>query len=787
MFPNTHLSWTAVCVAVLTFMSFAPAWAEQDATPAQSPQSTEQTVNLIETRAATIEAGVEKVEQDLQTNMNFLWILAAAAMVFIMQAGFMCVESGLARAKNSINVSIKNMADFLLSIAGFWAVGFGIMFGVSESGWFGTTDFFMKVGDDPWRAAFFVFQAVFCGTAATIDSGAVAERTRFGCYLIMSALISMLVYPVFGHWAWGSFLHGETQGWLEAKGFIDFAGSTVVHSIGGWVALAGVIVIGPRIGRFDKNGKPKKMHASDLPMVYLGTFILFFGWFGFNCGSTLAASTAIAGIALTTILSAAFGGIAAASLSWIFSEDKRPNPEMIANGVLGGLVGITAGCAHVETAGAVVIGFASGALVYGGIVFFERVMKFDDVVGAVSVHGLCGAWGTIAVALFMRGDLLASGVSRWQQLGVQALGVGAGFVWAFGTALLILFLINLFVHMRVEPEAEKVGLNIAEHGAPSHTLDLAHAMYRATATGRYNESLKVEVQHGTEVGHLSHHFNLMVDAIMDKEAKVRQQQSEKEEDLQKYRDYMVFMETAVNEIQAETREMEQSVQATSEQAQAMADSVDTTVETIGGLMTSLGEVSDRSADAYQTVQQAHDESCKSQQTIDLLGQSASDIGKVVTTIEDIATQTKMLALNASIEAARVGVAGKGFAVVAEKVQTLSEQSESSADQIRQQIAGVQTTAEEAVAAIGAISTAVEKVHVINRDIATNVTVQADKAKEVDGFVGKTASAMQEMRHCIGRVGEGAHKISDRVAELYQKFQGIMKRSSQEADPQNLAA
>ena len=213
-----------------------------------------------------------------------------------------------------------------------------------------------------WVARFFLFQAVFCGTAATIDSGVVAQRTRFSTYLVISLFTSAIIYPIFGHWAWGSFLHGGDPGWLEARGFIDFAGSSVVHSVGGWVALAGLIVISPRIGRFNDDGTPNKIHPHNLPLVYLGTFILFFGRFGFNCGSTLAATTDIAAIGANTQLAACLGGITNSAVSWV-SESKRPEAEMIANGVLGGLVGITAGCASVDAVGAATIGVISGLVV----------------------------------------------------------------------------------------------------------------------------------------------------------------------------------------------------------------------------------------------------------------------------------------------------------------------------------------------------------------------------------------------------------------------------------------
>ena len=358
----------------------------------------------------------------IEEKMDLIWVLTAAAMVFLMQAGFMCLESGLSRAKNSINVAVKNMADFLLSIVCFWSIGFGLMFGTSYGGLIGTSHFVLNVETDSWLAAFFIFQAVFCGTAATIDSGAVAERARFGTYLIISLLTSAFIYPISGHWVWGSLYNGETQGWLEAMGFIDFAGSTVVHSVGGWVGLAGVVMIGPRIGKFE-NGNGRKIHAHNLPLVYLGTFILIFGWFGFNCGSTFSAGPEIAVIAWHTLIAACAGGVTCSAVSWI--NDGHPVPEMVANGVLGGLVAITAGCACVSTAGAFSIGALAGVVVYFAARFIENTLKLDDVVGAVSVHAVCGAVGTICLAFFITPENIPEGSTWLTILGVQTLGVVA--------------------------------------------------------------------------------------------------------------------------------------------------------------------------------------------------------------------------------------------------------------------------------------------------------------------------------------------------------------------------
>ncbi len=442
-----------------------------------------------------------------QINENFVWVMVSAALVFSMQFGFMYLESGLAQAKHSINVAVKNLADFVVAVILFWMVGFGIMFGNNSlGGIIGGSDFFISV-DDPWMAAFFVFQAVFVGTAATIDSGAVAGRARFGTYLILSGVISGIVYPVFGHWAWGGLLHDQA-GWLEAIGFKDFAGSTVVHSVGGWMALVGVIVLGPRLGKFDSEGNPRKIPPYSMPDAILGTLILFFGWFGFNCGSTLEASPAIAPIALNTALAACFGCVSATTLSWLLSPEKRPEVEMIGNGLLGGLVGITAGCAFVNTVGAMCIGLVSGVLVYWFIGFMEKTLKLDDVVGAVAVHGICGAWGTLAVGLFdlQDGMLFGGGLS---QLGVQALGVGACFVWTFGVGYCIVKVIDKYSGgMRVSEEDEERGLNIAEHGAKMTWYDTITTIQEIVHTGDMGK--RVEVELGTEAGDVAASFNSLL-------------------------------------------------------------------------------------------------------------------------------------------------------------------------------------------------------------------------------------------------------------------------------------
>jgi Amt family ammonium transporter len=401
--------------------------------------------------------------ESVQTNLNFVWTLLAAFLVFIMQAGFAMVETGFTRAKNAVNIMMKNTMDFAVGALAYWAVGFGLMFGATTTGWFGTSDFFLSgaTGDGgPWNLAFWMFQVVFAATAATIISGAVAERTKFSAYIIYSVVVSLVIYPIYGKWAWGGAFHGEAaSGWLQAKGFIDFAGSSVVHSVGGWLALAGAVVVGPRIGKYDKDGRVRPIPGHNFPLAFLGLFLLWFGWYGFNPGSTTAGTPQTAGIAVTTTLAGSAGAVAAMLFTWF--RYKKPDAGMVVNGALAGLVAITAGCANVSPLSAVIIGAIGGVLVVLSVLFFDRI-KVDDPVGAISVHGVNGAWGTLAAGLFN-----VAGFS-WSQMGVQLLGIGAAFVFAFGSGLVLFKLIDLTVGMRVTAEEEVGGLDLFEHGASAY-------------------------------------------------------------------------------------------------------------------------------------------------------------------------------------------------------------------------------------------------------------------------------------------------------------------------------
>ena len=398
----------------------------------------------------------------VQDNLNYVWTIIAACMVFFMQAGFTLVETGFTRAKNALNIVMKNVMDVSAGGLAFFFIGFGLMFGTTSGGWIGTDGFALsEIGDysNEWSWTFFFFQAVFAATAATIVSGSVAERTSFKAYLIFSIIITAFIYPVFGSWAWGSLFNGS--GWLEDVGglyLIDFAGSTVVHSVGGWAALAGALVVGPRVGKYIDN-VPQEIKGHSLPLAALGVFILWLGWFGFNAGSTTTGDTSIALIAINTFLAAAAGATAAMLITW-FTTGK-PDGAVTLNGVLAGLVGITAGCANLTPGFAIVTGALAGVLVHYSMKFLEK--HVDDAVGAVSVHGVCGAWGTLAAGMFNTGDLF-----NLEQIGVQMIGIGAAFVWAFGASYLVFKLIDSIVPLRVSEELELKGLDIMEHDAESY-------------------------------------------------------------------------------------------------------------------------------------------------------------------------------------------------------------------------------------------------------------------------------------------------------------------------------
>jgi Amt family ammonium transporter len=408
------------------------------------------------------------IEESVVRGLDTVWVIFAATLVFFMQAGFGMVEAGFIRAKNASNILTKNFLDFCMASLGFFLFGYAIMFG-EVSLFAGSTGWFMRnavSGADIPLYAFWFFQAAFCGAAATIVAGGMAERMKFAAYLIYSFLISAFIYPIVGHWIWGG-------GWLAGLGFSDFAGSTVVHTVGGFASLIGTIILKPRIGKFGPDGKSKAIAGHNIPLASLGVFILWFGWFGFNAGSTLSVGNGdiIARVAMNTNLAAALGGISAIALVWVLFG--KPDLSMGMNGALAGLVAITAPCAWVEPWAAIVIGAVAGIVVVYGVVLLDR-LKIDDPVGAVPVHGFNGLWGTIAVGIFGRSAL---GLPRdgllygggFSQLGIQAFGVAVSALFIVAAMGVVFKLLDFTIGLRVSREEELRGLDIGEHGMESYS------------------------------------------------------------------------------------------------------------------------------------------------------------------------------------------------------------------------------------------------------------------------------------------------------------------------------
>lgn len=686
---------------------------------------------------------------DVKVWLDSLWVIIAAAMVFLMQAGFTALEAGSIRAKNSYNVAIKNIADFVIAFLGFWLLGFGLMFGVdnySLLGDFTTADTHIN---GPQDYAFFLFQAMFVGTAATIVAGAVAERMRFQDYLYISAFISCVIYPISGHWIWGSALVGGDGGWLEQKGFVDFAGSTVVHSVGGWIALAGALMLGPRLGRFKKNGEVQEIPGHNLVLSTLGVFLIWFGWFGFNGGSTLAVNEDVPLILVNTNLSAVAGGLTALLISLVIDQGKVNIPKVL-NGVLAGLVGITAGCQVLGPWGAIITGVISGMVLYMSEYILLHWMKVDDPIGAVAVHGMCGVWGTLALALFAPMENLPLD-SRMDQVIVQLTGIITVFFWAFGTGLVFFWLLSLFGQLRITPEEEVLGLNVSEHNARTAWLETMNTVQ--TIITNKDLSLRADVEHGTEAGETAQAFNSLLDQLetavntMSQVSKRGLIAAKKVKHASEYTSLGMSSQTA--ETEAATGLMHEFT-VTSQQ---------TAVSTHQGA-NEVGRVSQMVANGeaeVEMVKQKIDELAnnidEATQLTDRLKDESESIGEIIQLIQTIAEQTNLLALNAAIEAARAGDQGRGFSVVADEVRNLSVRTEQATKDIQGKISSLQgeighlsntmnygkQTAEESVNrslvaadSLRSITQSILQINDMNQQIATVAEQQVESSEQLKG-------------------------------------------------------
>lgn len=762
-------------------------------------------------------AALKQTVETQQNNANHVWTMLCAALVLFMQLGFLFLEAGSVRSKNSINVAQKNVADFFISVSIFYLVGFSFMFGPSLYGWVGNpTDLSAFNVTDDWSYTFFVFQAVFVGTAATLMSGAIAERMSLVGYMVISAMIAALIYPVFGHWAWGNLLDGNNTAWLADMGFIDFAGSTVVHSVGAWTALAGIIILGPRIGRFNKDGKPNKIHGHSAVLTTAGAVILLIGWMGFNGGSTTTASSDFAKIIANTVLAAAFAGFVAMIIGRI--HDHLYAPHRSINGMLAGLVGITAGCAAVNPYGAIIIGSICGFAIYYAEEFILRRCKLDDVVGAVAVHGVCGALGTILVAFFALPEHLAAG-SVWAQFQVQTLGVVAAFLWAFPISLITFKAVDMIFGLRVSREDELKGLNATEHGATLGTGELQEKLQRITSIDR-DLTVRLDETSGDETAEIAAIVNPFLDDVHAMVSKLKNQSVRVASSASKLTELSKNSVTSANdaavgseamasstsdlsqntqqldfvaqEISSETRDALNATEAMAEEIHVVSDAISalaTSVAMVGSDAHIANEFANKTATAANTAKEA----------VDALAGASSDISGIVDMITDVAAQTNLLALNATIEASRAGDAGRGFAVVANEVKALSEQTTKATEDIRRRVAQIQTNSTNATGIMAELheiadrmGAAMNKIHSATREqtsiadnISSNSQTTADRVDVVSNRINAVSSKIGQVSQEISSISSSAKVAGGHADELSSVVE--LSRSQAESINDNAAA
>lgn len=716
--------------------------------------------------------------QQLLTAMENLWMVTAVMIIFLMKGGYLLYEAGLVRAKNTINTAQKNLSDTLIATIIFYMFGYTLMLGPTVGGIFGWTWDIGKFHEINHTQ--FLYQVAFCTMAATIVSGAVAERIRFEAYMISTVFISAFLYPVFGHWTWGNRIVPENETLLAAKGFIDFAGGTTVNALGGWAALAALLVIGPRIGKEDASGH-HRMPGNNIVLSALGVMIIWVGALAFNSALARAGSQDVAHIMSNTLLSAACSGLTALVLGRYM--DGLFRPERCIYGILSGLGSIASGCHLYNTTDTIIVGVTSGLLVTLSFRILSRNFKLDDVVCAIPINGICGAWGTLLVGLLGNAEKFG-GHTRLEQFIVQSEGVALSIIWGFGASFIFFWTLNHFYRIRVTEEEEIIGLNKAEHGVTMGTGMLQETLHNIVE-GTGDLTQRLDETTGDESAEIAILFNRFVQRMqflminISQNARVLSSSSERlsgissqfSDNFDKILEDSVHITNSTTSVSSDVEsatfiasEINQKVGQISESANQMSNQLQEVTYTIANMTKSISEVAGSSTNVSGVAAQAHHSMDKASVAVKTLVEASGKIGSVVDFIKNIADETNLLALNASIESARAGEVGRGFAVVADEIKLLAGQTAKATQEIAAQISAVQSNTSNIEQIIESVARIVATIDTSMQGITHQANRQSADATQISQTVQSASTSAKDMAESIHNIAEGAEMVSESMRD-----------------------
>ena len=712
---------------------------------------------------------------ELLAVVDHVWMAVAVMIVFLMKGGFMLYEAGLVRAKNTINTAQKNLSDTLIATIIFYIFGYNLMFGNTVGGFFGWVGSGMDFHEIDHT--FFLYQVVFCSMVATVISGALAERIRFEAYMISTFFITAFVYPLFGHWAWGDKVVTSNTSYLIESGFIDFAGGTVVCALAGWCALAGLIVIGPRLGKYNKDGTSNPMPGNNIVLAGFGVMVLWMGAMAFNSALGHAGSEDVAHIMSNTLLVGACSGLTSLTIGRLIDGHFRP--ERCLYGALAGISSIAAGCHLFSAIDTMIVGVTSGMLVSGSFYLLTHKLQIDDVVCAVPINGFCGAWGTLLIGVLGYTEHFG-GLSRFEQFFAQLQGVGLSFVWGFGVSLAFFYILNMFYPIRVTEKDEVMGLNKAEHGVTMGTGMLQDAL-RNIVEGTGDLTQRLDESTGDESAEIATLFNQFVQRIQflminiaqnakilssssDRLSVMSSTFSENFEEILSESDKISESTTSVSsDVESASfiaTDISSKVDAIASSARDMSHQLDEVTTTIRNMTTSIGDVANSSSFASSVAKEANASMKNAGQAMQSLNATSEKIGSIVDFIKNLADETNLLALNASIESARAGEMGRGFAVVADEIKALANQTSQATEEIISQINDVQENSSNMNQIFDNVSEIMARIGESVQNISEKTNVQRQDADSMSDLVSNASKNAGKVAHEIVDIAEGAQLVSD---------------------------